>query len=104
MNIKWSFLAIESLDNICDHLSSQFGVKAKSDFLTAVDKSIKQVAQYPNIGIEEQSLAADGSVHSILVNRLSKFIYYVEDDELFIADVWDIRQNPETLATRFTKQ
>lgn len=75
MNIKWSLLAIESLDNICDDLSSQLGAKAESDFLRAVDKSIKQVAKYPNIGIVERTLAADGSVHSILVNRLSKFIY-----------------------------
>jgi len=103
MKIKWSFLAIESFDNIRDNLFEKFGEKAENDYLLAVDKALAQVQKYPNSGVIEYDLAGDGSVHSVLVNHLSKFIYYVEDDVLHIADVWDIRQKPNTLINRFEK-
>ena len=47
--------------------------------------------QFENLG---------GLIYNI---KLSKIIYYVEDDTLFIADVWATRQDPDYLKNRFEK-
>ena len=102
MKIIWSLLAHEAYMDICDTIFTRFGYKAEQEYIAAIDEAIQQISRFPNSGKEEKELAADGSVHSILVQRLSKVIYYVEDDVLHIADVWTTRQDPSILATRFT--
>ena len=37
------------------------------------------------------------------IRKLSKIIYFVEGDVLYIADVWATRQDPNILAARFEK-
>lgn len=37
---------------------------------------------------------------SIVVHRLSKIIYYIDKENIMIADFWDCRQARKTLATR----
>ena len=103
MSIIWSDQADAAFWKIRDYLFLHFGAAAEDDYLQAVNEAIKQVAKNPQSGIAVYELAKDGSVRSILVNRLSKFIYYVENDTLHIADVWDTRQNPKSLVARFDK-
>ena len=35
---------------------------------------------------------------SIVVGTLNKIIYYVDSDVIYIADFWDVRREPKTLA------
>lgn len=37
------------------------------------------------------------------IRKLSKIIYFVEEDILYIADVWATRQDPNYLIGRFQK-
>ena len=103
MRSVWSFLADNAFHNICDFIYVRFGYKAKNDYVMEVDTTIHIVAEHPNIGKPELELARDGSVRSITIRKLSKMIYFVEDDILYIADVWDTRQDPEALAARFAE-
>ena len=103
MKILWSLLAHASYTHIKDTIFEQFGYKAEQDFVISVDKAIKQTAEFPNSGKQELELAKDGSVRSITIRKLSKIIYYVEDDTLYIADVWSTRQDPDYLKERFKK-
>ena len=103
MRILWSLLAHASYERIKDTIFEKFGYRAEQDYVIAVDKAIKQVAEFPNSGKRELELADDGSVRSVPVRKLSKIIYYVEDDTLYIADVWATRQDPDYLKNRFEK-
>ena len=103
MRILWSLLAHASYEHIKDTIFEKFGYRAEQDYIIAVDKAIKQVAEFPNSGKRELELAEDGSVRSVPVRKLSKIIYYVEDDTLYIADVWATRQDPDYLKNRFEK-
>ena len=100
MNIIWSDLAVGAFWAIRDSIFSKFGIEKENEFVEATDVAIKQVVKFPKSGIEELELAADGSVRSILVRKLSKIIYYIDGDTLHVADVWDIRQDPDALNTR----
>lgn len=103
MKIIWSLLASNAFADIRDSIFARFGYKAEQDFISAVDESIKQVSTFPGSGQQELELAEDGSVRSIQVHKLTKIIYFVEDDILHIADVWATRQDPANLTARWEK-
>ena len=103
MRILWSLLAHASFEQIKDTVFERFGYRAEQDYIAAVNKAIMQAAEFPNSGKQEFELAEDGSVRSVPVRKLSKIIYYIEDDTLRIADVWETRQDPAHLTTRFEK-
>lgn len=102
-NIVWSLLAYNAYKEIGDDIHQRFGYKAKSDYEKEVDETIKRLANFPNLGKQELDLAEDGSVRSMSIRKLSKIIYFVEDDILHIADVWLTRQDPNYLTERFEK-
>ena len=102
-NIRWSLLAYDAYKNIGDDIHKRFGYKAKSDFEKEVDETVRQLAKFPNLGKQELELADDGSVRSIPVRKLSKIIYFIEEDILYIADFWATRQDPNYLIGRFEK-
>ncbi len=103
MRIIWSQLAFSAFEDIRNSISEKFGIDAGNHYSEDVNAAILQVSNYPNSGIAEYRLSADGSVRSVLVNRRSRIIFYTENDCLYIADVWDVRQKPETLTSRFVK-
>ncbi len=103
MRIIWSLLAYNSYMEIRAAIQDRFGYKAEQDYISAVDETIQQVAQFPGSGQQVLELAADGSARSINVRKLTKIIYFVEGDTLYIADVWATRQDPANLTSRFEK-
>lgn len=103
MRIIWSLLAYNSYMEIRATIQDRFGYKAEQDYICAVDETVRQIAQFPGSGRQVLELAADGSVRSISVRKLTKIIYFVENDTLCIADVWDTRQDPANLTSRFEK-
>ena len=102
-NIRWSLLAYDAYQNIGEDIHKRFGYKAKSDYEKEVDETVRRLAKFPNLGKQEFELAEDGSVRSMPIRKLSKIIYFVLDDVLYIADVWATRQDPNYLTGRFQK-
>lgn len=102
-HIRWSLLAYGAYQNIGDDIQERFGYKAKSDFEKEVDETVRRLAKFPNLGKQELELAEDGSVRSMPIRKLSKIIYFAEEDILYIADVWSTRQDPNYLTGRFEK-
>jgi len=102
-HIRWSLLAYDAYQNIGDDIQERFGYKAKNDFEKEVDETVRRLAKFPNLGKQELELAEDGSVRSMPIRKLSKIIYFVEEDILYIADVWSTRQDPNYLKGRFEK-
>ena len=101
--IRWSLLAYDAYQNIGDDIHKRFGYKAKNDYEKEVDETVKRLVKFPNLGKQEFELAEDGSVRSMPIRKLSKIIYFIEDDILHIADVWTTRQDPNYLTGRFKK-
>lgn len=102
-NVLWSLLAYDAYQNIGEDIQKRFGYKARGDYERAVDETVRCLAKFPDLGKQEFELAEDGSVRSMPIRKLSKIIYFVEGDVLYIADVWATRQDPNILAARFEK-
>ena len=68
-------------------------------FLDDVDEAVDMILHHPSIGTIDP-LFADRSVtyRSVVVDGLSKMVYRVEEDVIYIAAMWDCRREPQVQA------
>jgi plasmid stabilization system protein ParE len=99
MKIKWYSEAQLNLDQTEDYIFNSFGPDSLVDFVDKVDQSVDTILHYPNIGSVEPLLADRALTYrSLVVGKLSKIVYRVDDDTIHIVDFWDCRREPEVLA------
>ena len=101
MKVIWHQQAIEGREQIAEYIREYFGAMSKARFLQEVRRIIRMLKLSPNIGSIDP-LFANRSIayRSIIINGLSKLIYFVEGDTVYIADFWDVRREPEALAAQ----
>ena len=99
MKVKWTPLAKSAVRDTARYIREQFGLKAKADFMQDVHQTSQFLGLNPNIG-KVEPLLVDRSVmyRSIVVNRLNKIVYYIDNDHIEIADFWDTRREPQAQA------
>ena len=100
MDIIWLPLAEEALGNIYRFYmekSQQAARRIISDIL----ESTQRLSDYPEIAPIEQILDNHPIIfRSLVIRKTYKVVYYAEGNIIYIADVWDCRQNPESLRNR----
>ncbi len=100
MKIKWFPAASRSLDEVFEFLEAMSPVAAVKTYNNILD-DIKRLESMPLMAPLEPWLDEEPErFRSLVACRRYKVIYYVEDDTVFVADIWDCRQNPETLRKR----
>lgn len=99
MNYIWDPKAQLQRDQIADYIYECFGEKRSIKFLDNVDEAVDMILRHPNIGTIDP-LFADRSVtyRSVVVDGLSKMVYRVEDNVIYIAAMWDCRREPQVQA------
>ena len=99
MKTKWDSKARASYRQIARYINTRFGRKARQDFMRKVDEMAARLQQYPNLGPIDP-LFADRPVayRSVNIGGLSKMIYRVEGDTIYIAAFWDCRREPQSQA------
>ncbi len=103
MKIKWLVGAERSLDEAYEFLETVSPVAAAKMYNSIMD-DVLRLATMPHIGPIEPWLDEEPAMfRSLVSHKRYKVVYYVEDDTVFIADVWDCRQNPENLKARVTE-
>lgn len=99
MRIHWEDKAEWNLHQIEDYIFERFGPDSLEKFMDRVDQSVETILRYPNIGPVEPLLAdLPKTYHSVVVGNLSKIVYRVEDEVIYIADIWDCRREPKAMA------
>ena len=99
MNYIWDPKAQFERDQIADYIYERFGEKRSMKFLDDVDEAVDMILHHPSIGTIDP-LFADRSVtyRSVVVDGLSKMVYRVEDEVIYIAAMWDCRREPHVQA------
>ncbi len=101
MTVRWSPKARTALDQTADFIQKEFGSNSKVQFKLEVRRVNNLLKLHPHLGSIEPLLADFPSTYrSIVVNRLNKIVYRVVDDHIEIADFWDVRREPQSLAKR----
>lgn len=97
MKILWLEFAEEDLDSIyqfyADNNNKYFANRLYNQILDAADNLI----HFPQMGPIEWDLSEkDEEYRSLLVQKYFKIIYFIEGEYIYIAAIWDCRQNPDT--------
>ena len=99
MRIEWTYLADRQRNQVADYIRKQFGAKRMKVFLKEVRSTTKMLSSNPNIGpidplFEDRPIA----YRYVIINNLSKLVYYIDDDVIYIAAFWDTRREPKKQA------
>ena len=98
MTVIWSERAETSLHTVERYISDSFGEKVRKEFMQSAEETAERLAQFPNAGKMEPLLAHRSKAYrSIVINRRSKLVYYVEETRIVIADFWECRREPRVL-------
>ena len=105
MKVRWNERARIALRNTARYILTNFGRKINEAFLRKVYQTERLLEQNPNLGPAEPFLAeAPVLYRSIVVNRLNKMVYWINDDVIEVVDFWDTRREPTGQAEQIEKQ
>lgn len=95
MNVLFTDTAIEQLKTIFDYYKFNAGVApAKKITKQIIDKTLL-LEKYPRLGVIETLLSNYKYEIRFLVEGNYKILYWIEEPMIYIAAVFDCRQNPE---------
>lgn len=100
MKIKWSKQAEIVLDEVIQYGELTFGTKVTTKLILRIEQCCCLLAIYPRMGnIEPLLCDLDKEYRSWVVHKHYKIIYviYEAQDEIYIVDLWDTRQEPDKL-------
>lgn len=103
MQVIWRKIAREELRNVLRYGRENFGMHAIQHFYEQIDRCELLLSSNPSMGHIESSFADRQKVYrSLVVHRHYKFVYWVDETKgvIYIADLWDTRREPATLAGR----
>ena len=94
MKVLWTKRAIAGWQEVADYILADFGVQAMQTFVEQTEVAEETISLLPNIGSVEWSDTEEGVVYRyVTINRRSKMLYYIDGDNIFIVDFWDVRKN-----------
>lgn len=102
MRLVWTDRALEHLDRIyAHHLSLTYSERAASLLYNHILNESERLTIFPLLGIIEPHLCnADTKYRSLVVHQgRFKLIYFIEDENVVIAAVWNCRMNPDSMSS-----
>jgi plasmid stabilization system protein ParE len=100
MVIVWLPQAEEALNSIHFYYSEK-SLQAASKMISDIKQATERLVDYPEKAFREPLLSErPETFRSLIIKKIYKIIYYVNGDIIYIADIWNCRQNPITLRSR----
>ena len=104
MRIIWHPEAAKRLRQVVSYIQTEYGSKSCTKFLKEAYRTERLLARNPYFGPIEPVLAdAPVQYRSIVVNRLNKIVYWINEDVIEIVDFWDTRREPKNQAQQTTE-
>lgn len=101
MNVIWDPKATIGKRKIANYIRRSFGLDRVKRFRQEVDQTIDMIMCHPNLGpIDPLFDDRPKTYRSVIINGLSKMVYFIDDDNIYIAAFWDCRQDPKEQASK----
>lgn len=101
MIIRWSYRAQKQQDAVADYIFKEFGTLALREFYQKIDKVETDLVEFPEIGKLEPLLAHRKKLYrSIMLTKMNKLIYTIDNDYIYVHAVWDTRREPKSQASK----
>ena len=98
-NISWKPTALTKYKKTALWYYHNMGKNAATKFITGINKDVYRIKSQPNIGPREPLLIDQPiEFHSLVSHRHTKIINFIEQDNLYIVDLWDCRQDTISLS------
>ncbi len=99
MKAIWESKAVNGRRQIANYIRKKFGEIAVKDFMLEIQDTIRLLKSNPYMSpIDPLFVDRARTYRSILINRRSKMVYYIEKDVIYIAGFWDCRCDPVAAA------
>ena len=99
MIVVWMQQAEDALNCTVKYINGQFGRKAAERLLREAYHIGSLLEKNPHLGAIEPLLTHRSITYrSIVISRLNKIVYRIVEDRIEIADFWDVRREPNSLA------
>ena len=100
----WTEGAVSDWEGIARYIAVNFDKKAFDEFDKKTDEAERQIADFPESGTPLKTRKHRNlGLKFVFIGKLSKMIYHVVDETVFIDVIWDTRQSPKRLADRLSK-
>ena len=100
--VVWSDNAIEELRSIYDYLYFNVSKKVADKISNAIVDKTLLLEQTPRVGQKEEMLAHLNKEIRYLIEGNYKIVYWIDDDIISIATVFDCRMDPKKLKSKNT--
>ncbi len=86
--------ASNRLDKLLEYLEHEWSLKVKDDFIKKLDKSLKQIRNFPE---SCQKTNVVKGLHMLVVTKQTSVFYRFDSKTIKIVTVFDNRMNPDKL-------
>jgi len=100
MVIIWLPLAEKALEDIFLFYEEK-NIQVARKIISDIRQATRQLATFPEMAAVEQLLSNRPEIfRSLVVKQTYKVVYFIKNQYIYIADIWDCRQNPNKLSKR----
>ena len=97
MVLTWLGPAKQSLKEIADYYKKEYNKSSARKVVKQIRTAVESLKDFPQVAAVELLLENEPLIYrSLVVTSTYKVIYYVSSDTIYIYDIWDCRQAPET--------
>lgn len=98
MQVRWNPDAKIRLSEIYLYYKEQFGVVTAQKVKNSIKACVTKLKLNPFLGkIEPDFVTLTHTYRSLVEHKNHKIIYYVEDEVLYIVDIWPCNMNPRKI-------
>lgn len=98
VKILWSDLALSHLEDIFDYHKTVASASVAKKLVKSIIETTLKLEINPLLGVKEPLLENRPFEYRFLIQKNYKIIYRFSESTVFVAAVFDARQNPEKLA------
>lgn len=97
MTVFWTKFALDELHHIYDYYKVNVSVLIANNIKESILLSTHQLESQPLSGTPELLLQHLNQGHRYIIRGNYKIIYKIQNKKLFITDIFDTRQDPESI-------
>lgn len=97
IKVLWTETALNNLEDIFEFYKYKESISIARSLVKHIVQSTFRLQKFPYIGKKENLLAHRKYEYRFIIEGNYKIIYWIEDDYIKIAAVFDSRQNPEKI-------
>ncbi len=97
IRVFWTETALNNLEDIFEFYKYQDSVSTARKLVKEIVQSTLRLQKFPALGKKEYLLTERNNEYRFIIEKRFKIIYWIEDNYIKIAAVFDSRQDPEKI-------